>query len=78
MEEDSRTHNEIIQEFYNNQPDISNIDQTFSIDIVFYSMIVLGAFFVFIYMLFSRKVKQREGQSTTEGEIGEASESKGL
>ncbi len=78
VEEDSRTHNEIIQEFYNNHPDISNIDHTFSIDIVFYSMIVLGAFFVFIYMLFSKKVKQREAEGTAEGEIGEASESKGL
>ncbi|MEE9150920.1 MAG: zinc finger, RING-type domain-containing protein [Thermoplasmata archaeon] len=56
--EDSRTHDEVIRELNNNLPDISNIDHTFSVNFVFYAMIIFGVFLVLIYVLFTRKVKR--------------------
>jgi hypothetical protein len=62
VEEDSRTQNEIIREDHNNIPDISNIDHTLSVDLVFISFIVLGGAFVVIYFMFYRKFKAIEGK----------------
>ncbi len=55
--EDTRTRDEIIKEQYNTLPDISNIDHTVSVDIVFYSLIVFGAFLILLYVIFTKKVK---------------------
>lgn len=60
VDEDTRTRNEVIRELHNNLPDISNIDHTISINIVFYFLIGLGAFLVLLYVLFSK------GESTGE------------
>ena len=57
VEEDSRTHNEVIREENNNLPDISNIDHTMSIDMVFIAMVAIGSFLVIIYFLFTQKIK---------------------
>lgn len=60
VDEDERTHDEVIREFNNNLPDISNIDHTLSFDLVFYSMIIFGVILVVIYILFTKKQKTAE------------------
>lgn len=58
VEEDSRFHNEVIRELDTSTlPDISNIDHTFSINIVFYSIIIIGIFLVIMYAIFAKKAK---------------------
>lgn len=65
VDEDSRERNEIIRELHNNLPDISNIDHTISINLVFYFLDGLGAFLVFLYILFAgkeREEKEKDGE----------------
>ena len=74
VDEESRTHDEVIRELNNNLTDTSNIDQTISADIVFYAIVVIGAFLVFIYMLFTHKVRRveaAEASGSMEREIEE-------
>jgi hypothetical protein len=66
VEEDERTHDEVIREFNNNLPDISNIDHTLSFDLVFYSMIIFGLILVVIYFLFTKKQKMEEESEGTD------------
>ncbi|UCG69549.1 MAG: hypothetical protein JSV09_00555 [Thermoplasmata archaeon] len=82
VDEDERTHNEVIREYNNNLPNISNIDHTISIDLVFYAMIIFGVILVVIYYLFTRQQKivdesrisdsigGRLGEGTTKDERG--------
>jgi hypothetical protein len=65
VEEDSRFHNEVIKELDTSTlPDISNIDHTFSINIVFYSVIAIGIFLVILYAFFTKKAKEFEVKKT--------------
>lgn len=65
VDEESRTHREVISEYYNTLPDISNIDHTISVDLVFYSLVIFGAFLVLIYMLLSKKLQRKESAMVT-------------
>jgi hypothetical protein len=58
VDEDSRTHDEVIREYNNNLPDISNIDQTLSIDLLFYSIIIFGVLLIIIYVIFTNKMRR--------------------
>jgi hypothetical protein len=58
VDEDSRTHDEVIKEYNNNLPDISNIDQTLSIDLLFYSIIIFGILLIIIYVIFTNKMRR--------------------
>ncbi len=82
VDEDSRTRDEVIRERYNNVPDLSNIDHSISVDIVYIAMIVFGAFMIFIYVLFMHKVKRTEAKDSLETKdehVGEGRvESEGL
>ncbi len=60
VDEETRDRNEVIRELHNNLPDISNIDHTLSINIVFYFLIGLGAFLVLLYVLFTKGEVSRE------------------
>ena len=60
VEEDSRTRDEVIREYNNNLPNLSNIDHTISIDLIFLAMIIFGGFLVFIGILFLQKLKRQE------------------
>ena len=78
IEEDDRTHDEVIRELNNNLPDTSNIDQAISVDLVFLSLIIIGIFLVFIYIIFMRKLKEPKPQSLdTNGDLSEYSQDKG-
>ncbi len=70
--EDQRSRNEIITERFNNLPDISNIDHSISIDIIFFAMIAFGTFMMFMVYLFMQKDKKEKArlQSSSEGGIG--------
>ena len=62
IDEEQRNRNEVIRELHNNLPDISNIDHTISVNIVFYFLIGLGAFLVLLYVLFSKgEASEEEG-----------------
>lgn len=58
VDEDDRTHDEVIQELNNDLPDMSNIDHTLSIDLVFYAIIIFGIFLILIYGLFTHKIRR--------------------
>lgn len=60
IDEEQRNRNEVIRELHNNLPDISNIDHTISVNIVFYFLIGLGAFLVLLYVLFSKGEASKE------------------
>lgn len=60
VEEDLGTRDEVIREYNNNLPNTSNIDHTISIDLIFFALILFGAFLVFLYALFMRKEKKLE------------------
>lgn len=75
VDEDSRTHDEVIRELNNNLPDISNIDHTVSVDMVFYAMIILGIVLVLISVLFAQKMRRAEKverPSSMEGGVEES------
>jgi hypothetical protein len=77
VEEDSRTHDEVIREDNNNLPDISNIDHTASIDMVFIAMIAIGSFLVIIYFLFAQKIKDsKPNEAESKGTQYKTSQSK--
>ena len=65
VDEEARSHDEVIRELNNNLPDISNIDHTISVDLVFYSLVVFGAFLVLIYMLLSKKLQRKRSAMVT-------------
>lgn len=70
VEEDSRTHDEVIREYNNNLPDISNIDQTLSIDLIFYAIIIFGILLIVIYAIFTNKMRRvKTTQTSTPMEI---------
>jgi hypothetical protein len=78
VEEDERTHDEVIRELNNNLPDTSNIDQVFSVDLVFISLIIIGIFLVVIYIVFMRKLREPKPQSLdSNGDLNEYSKDKG-
>jgi hypothetical protein len=65
VEEDDRFHNEVIKELDTSTlPDISNIDHTFSINIVFYSFIIIGVFLIVLFVIFTQKAKDFEVKKT--------------
>jgi hypothetical protein len=60
VDENPRTHDEIIREYDDNLPDISNIDHAISVDLVFLATIAIGAFLVVLYYMFTKKAKESE------------------
>lgn len=70
VDEDDRTHDEVIREMNDDLPDISNIDHTSSVDLVFYALIIFGIFLMFLYLLFTQKTRRKEatGKPSSVGE----------
>jgi hypothetical protein len=62
IEEDSRTHDEVIRELNNNLPDISNINRAISVDLMFLAMTAFGIFLVVLYYMFTKKLKKAESE----------------
>jgi hypothetical protein len=78
IEEDERTHDEVIRELNNNLPDSSNIDQAVAVDLLFVALIIIGIFLVVIYLLFMSKLKEPESQSSdTKGDIPDYTQEQG-
>jgi hypothetical protein len=70
IDEDDESHNEIIREKLNDLPDISNIDHTVSIDMIFFAMVAFGAFLMFMVYLFMQKDKKEKARLQNYSERG--------